>query len=163
MIEFKTPSQDPEIQKEQDLISLMTFQAFSLLIDINQKVYNNNPKFNILDKKSLLKEYRTIKIGNSRQTGHTSNIIRIIDKYKFKNVLYLSSKKEQARYFKKILKEKIKGFNLEIGTFSNFKIKQNLEIIFCDCAEFMNKTEKEMLYQRITENSNILPLIIFVE
>lgn len=163
MIEFTTPTKDLLKQKEQDLISLMTFQAFSLLIDINQRVSKDNLFLKHLDKKSLLKEFKTIKFGNSRQTGHTSNIIRVIDRYQFKNVLYLSFRKEQSQHFKYLLEQKIKGIDLELGSFRTFQINPNLEVVFCDCAEFMTKTEKEILYQKITETDNIMPLIIFVE
>ena len=116
--------------------------------------------------KGYLKEFCTIRVCSSRQTGHTTAIFDLITKYFLhkKTYVFLPNqslanifKQRIKSYFKEIYEKesRIENFAVptKIGSINNsllgLSVPQDLEAIIVDCSSFLSKKKQEALYDAI--------------
>lgn len=127
------------------------FIAFQLLIDTcleqQEKLQKNIPydsRFN--------KEFATVKIACSRQSGHSSAILRYCQNNADYQYLVLTPNSRMSQGLKDAAKENsihnciIRSFS-ETGSFIGIG---GIKGVFVDCSFFLSKTKEEEIYKILT-------------
>lgn len=138
-----------------------TYEALKLLI--NNSIYSQeNKKYYIENKKSYLKEFCTIKLCTSRQTGHTTAAIKLCNEY-FEKSLFLCNTMDMAKRIKKSQYNK----NITFGTITNFHdIYRGMwfDAIIIDCACFVGNSKIDAIYDELGPCLNdILKFVILIQ
>ena len=123
--------------------------------------------------KAYIKEVCTIKFNTSRQSGHSTSIVKLIEKYKqnMGKIIFVNLNKDVENRFKeKFIKNSEYNFdNLEFFTFKTLENMRGLYIntIIIDMTSLMSQEKKEELYNNLAAQLTQRPkekfFIIFVE
>lgn len=179
---FLPVSQNDPKQLQQDLVANATENALTNLILATDKCLTVANIKDLINPKQLLKEYKTIHLKGARQIGHTTGIVKILDKFKFNKIAYICFKQEQANRFTKLysyhyyqdslLTSNAKQFqtitrSIHYFTYGQLKYGvlrgQDFDLVIVDTASFMTPTQTELLYDELSPMSDTLREIVFLQ
>lgn len=116
-----------------------------------------------ISKKAYLKEYCTIKISGSRQSGHTTAIKKLLEKFKNPIVLVKEERLKKIYYCENVDKNDCFLFDSILNQMRGIDLK-DVDVVFIDNASFMSQKAIELLYDCLCYSSaGCCPIIIFVQ
>jgi hypothetical protein len=145
---------------EDDDVFTSTYKALELLVNVSYSCQLNQ-KLDYLSPMSKDKEYCTIKMFTTRQTGHSTAICKLVFKY-FKNAIFISPNINMSinlrKCFYNIVNNNILGYKSikTIDSFYNFISKNCIvpgatgrcfEAVIVDGYFDINKREESLIYK----------------
>ncbi len=138
--------------------------ALQYLIEVSRESQKDRSKYPNMNSISWAKEFCTIKMGTSRQSGHTRSIVDTVKKY-FKKVVYFSINESLCQINRA---EAIKCGIEDRFIFKSVKdplytISSDIDAIFVDCASMCSKEFINNLYKTLSCFINKEFFFIFVQ
>ena len=127
--------------------------VLNTLIDISEESQEKHKHHRAISELSWAKEFCTIRLSTSRQSGHTTAMMRTIKKRFQKSVIILPNQRlKEYVYHQKRTIQVLENVTLDIKIMSINSIEKqsmgmkNINAVFIDNSYFLNKAEIDRVY-----------------